>query len=68
MGQWLQMGMSMAQSTKGIMDSAHGMVQDQQSMEMADDSRRLANMQNRNLLVSNISQTGRKHPTGTIYY
>ena len=68
MGQWVSMGMSMAQSTKEILGAAQGMAQDQQTMEMEDDTRRLANMQNRNLLISGISQAGRNHPSGTVYY
>ena len=68
MGQWIQMGMSMAKSTQEIMGTAQGMAQDQQNIEMTDDTRRLGNMQNRNLLVSEISQAGRRHPSGTVYY
>ena len=73
MGQWASIGMSMAQSTKEILGAAQGMAQDQQTMEMEDDTRRLANMQTRSQLVSDISQAGRsqvgrKHSSGTIYY
>ncbi len=68
MGQWIQMGMSMAKSTQEIMGAAQGMAQDQQDIEMTDDTRRLGNMQNRNLLVSEISQAVRRHPSGTVYY
>lgn len=58
MAQWVGMGMSMARSTGEIVNGIQGLQQGQQTMTIADDERRIMNMQDRNLLISDIARAG----------
>ena len=60
MGQWASLGSSiggMAQSTMDILNTAGEMAQLPQAEKINDDQRRLDNLRNRNLLVSQIADS-----------
>lgn len=68
MGQWVSMGMSAAQSLSSIMGSMQGMQNDQQQIEMNESLMQANNLNDRNALVSSISQAGQNHSKRAIHY
>ena len=66
MGQWASLGSSigsMAQSTMDILNTAGDMAQLPQAEKINDDQRRLGNLWDRNLLVSQIADAGKNSTT-----